>query len=183
MKSCSVFILLSCFAPLFATAPDFRLGKQVEPVRYAVDLTLTPGQDTFNADIQIDLRLTAASDEIWLNATGLQIQSAELLTGNAPALPAKVEMKEDRFAGFSFGKSIPAGDARLHVVYSGKVSRISSAGIFQMEEASRWYLYTQFEPTDARRAFPCFDEPSFKVPWQVTLEVPKDLKAFSNTPQ
>src|SRR5581483_2311867 len=78
---------------------------------------------------------------------------------------------------------IPAGDARLHVVYSGKVSRISSAGIFQMEEASRWYLYTQFEPTDARRAFPCFDEPSFKVPWQVTLEVPKDLKAFSNTPE
>ena len=70
----------------------------------------------------------------------------------------------------------------LHVDYQGKISRNSSAGIFQLKEDREWYVYSQFEPTDARRAFPCFDEPSFKVPWQMTLHVPKDDLALSNTP-
>ncbi len=70
----------------------------------------------------------------------------------------------------------------LHVAYQGKISRNSSAGIFQLKEDREWYVYSQFEPTDARRAFPCFDEPSFKVPWQMTLHVPKDDLALSNTP-
>jgi alanyl aminopeptidase len=45
-----------------------------------------------------------------------------------------------------------------------------------------WYVYSQFEPTDARRAFPCFDEPQFKVPWQFTLHVKRTDLAASNTP-
>ena len=52
-----------------------------------------------------------------------------------------------------------------------------------MKEGDQWYVYSQFEPTDARRAFPCFDEPRFKVPWQLTLHVPKDDVALANSPE
>lgn len=159
----------------------FRLGHQVSPTHYSVNLTVTPGQPTFQGVIDIDLKFTNPTTQFWMNATALQISRAELRTGNT-AEPAKVELRDDRLAGISFDHEIPAGDGQLHIEYSGKVSSNSSAGVFQLEEDGRWYLYTQFEPTDARRAFPCFDEPSFKVPWQVTLNVPKDQKAFSNTP-
>ncbi len=173
--------LLSLGWPLAATEPEFRLDRQVLPTRYSVTLTLTPGQDAFEATADIDLNLTAAASEIWMNATGLQIRGAALHAAGASATP-KVQLKDDRLAGFLFDHAIAAGAATLHIEYSGKISNNSSAGVFQMKEANRWYLYTQFEPTDARRAFPCFDEPDFKTPWQLTLNVPKDQKAFSNTP-
>ena len=83
--------------------------------------------------------------------------------------------------GIAPAKSIPAGPARLHIEYPGHISTNSSAGIFQLDEGGNSYLYTQFEPTDARRAFPCFDEPSFKSPWQISLRVPASMMAFSNT--
>ncbi len=185
MRSCSAFIipifLLSLGWPLAAKEPEFRLGRQVLPARYAIALTLTPGQDTFEATADIDLNVTAASNEIWMNATGLQIRAATLRAAGASATP-KVQLKDDGLAGFLFDRAIAPGPATLHIEYAGKISNNSSAGVFQMKEANRWYLYTQFEPTDARRAFPCFDEPDFKVPWQITLNVPKDQKAFSNTP-
>ena len=62
------------------------------------------------------------------------------------------------------------------------MNRKSSAGLFGNTSQDEAYLFTQFEPIDARRVFPCFDEPSFKVPWQLTLRVPKKDQAFSNTP-
>jgi alanyl aminopeptidase len=51
-----------------------------------------------------------------------------------------------------------------------------------MKDGDRWYVYSQFEAIWARRAFPCFDEPSYKVPWQLTLRVKKDQVALSNAP-
>src|SRR5262249_29904593 len=56
-----------------------------------------------------------------------------------------------------------------------------TAGIFRQKSGDDWYAFTQFESTDARRAFPCFDEPSFKVPWQLTIHAPKGTIAVSNT--
>ncbi len=56
-------------------------------------------------------------------------------------------------------------------------------GVFLEKEDDATYLFSQFENTDARRAFPCFDEPGFKFPWQLTLRVaPTDVAPLSNTP-
>ncbi len=76
----------------------------------------------------------------------------------------------------------PVSAGKLRIRYTAAVSSKQSEGAFRVKDLDRWYLYTQFEPISARKVFPCFDEPNYKVPWQLTLEVPKQHSAFSNTP-
>jgi cytosol alanyl aminopeptidase len=161
--------------------PKLRLDGSVRPLRYAVDLTIVPDRDTFHGSVDIDVDVRTPSTIIWLNAIGLTIQDASFRAETSAALPAKNVSGGDQFTGFSVDREV-SGRGTLHIAYQGKISRNSSAGIFQLKEDHDWYVYSQFEPTDARRAFPCFDEPGFKVPWQMTLHVPKDDLAVSNTP-
>ena len=174
-------LALPIFAGPSLDPPKLRLDGSARPLRYAVDLTIVPDRDTFRGSVDIDLDVRTASDVIWLNAIGLTIEDASFRPDGSPALPAKTVPGGDQFTGFTLDRAI-SGHGTLHIVYQGKISRNSSAGIFQLKEARDWYVYSQFEPTDARRAFPCFDEPGFKVPWQMTLHVPKDDMALSNTP-
>jgi alanyl aminopeptidase len=161
--------------------PKLRLDGSVRPLRYAVDLTIVPDRDTFHGSVDIDVDVQTSSKIVWLNAVGLTIGEASFRPEAGGALSAKTVPGGDQFTGFSFEREV-SGKGVLHIAYQGKVSSNSSAGIFQLTEDRSTYVYSQFEPTDARRAFPCFDEPSFKVPWQLTLHVPKDDMALSNTP-
>jgi len=163
-----------------AEAPKLRLGDSARPSRYAVDLTIVPDHDTFRGVVDIAVEIQPPSPNIWLNATALQIQDASFRSDSGTQA-ARVTPGGNDFIGLSFDRPI-SGRGVLHISYEGKISRNSSAGLFQMKEGDQWYVYSQFEPTDARRAFPCFDEPSFKVPWQLTLHVPKDNVAVANTP-
>ncbi len=185
MKYSLVFAILCSSLPLLSAPsldpPKLRLDGSAQPTRYAVDLTIVPDRDTFRGSVDISIDVRMPSEVIWLNAVGLQIQEATFRPESGDALPAKTIPGGDQFLGFAFDRAI-SGQGVLHVVYQGKISRNSSAGIFQLKEDRETYVYSQFEPTDARRAFPCFDEPSFKVPWQLTLHVPKDDLALSNTP-
>ena len=84
--------------------------------------------------------------------------------------------------GFAFDRALEPGAARLHIEYTGSLDETSTQGLFRQKDGEDWYAFSQFEATDARRAFPCFDEPSYKVSWQVTLRIPKGTTAVSNTP-
>src|SRR5205823_879148 len=57
-----------------------------------------------------------------------------------------------------------------------------AVGLYKMTQDGQAYAFTQFESADARRAFPCWDEPEFKIPYQITLEIPQSLEAVTNTP-
>ena len=84
--------------------------------------------------------------------------------------------------GFAFDRALPAGEIELHVDYTGSIDETSTQGVFRQKDGDAWYVYTQLETTDARRAFPCFDEPAFKTPWELTLTIPAGTSAVSNTP-
>jgi alanyl aminopeptidase len=99
----------------------------------------------------------------------------------AAGLAAKVIDGGDDFVGFQFPSTLPSGRAELDIEYTGVVRKQDSSGIFRMLDNGNKYLYTQFENTDARDAFPCFDEPSYKVPWQLSLTIPSSDTALSNT--
>ncbi|HYZ89913.1 MAG TPA: M1 family peptidase, partial [Myxococcales bacterium] len=161
--------------------PSLRLPVTVRPVRYRPALTVVPGEDTFNGTIEIDLDVLSPASVVWLNAQDLTIQSAEArIHGTAVSARALPQPKD--YVGISFATPLPAGDATLRIAYSGRISRRENAGVFQTEEGGTWYVSTHFEPIDARRAYPCFDEPSFKVPWQLSLRIKSGQQAFSNTP-
>ncbi|MBV9771111.1 MAG: M1 family metallopeptidase, partial [Bryobacterales bacterium] len=180
---CSLLALLASavFAAPSFDPPKLRLSGSVQPSRYAVDLTIVPDRDTFRGSVDINVEIRTSTEIIWLNAIGLDIQTAGFSPDLGAPLTATTVPSGGQFVGFAFNRMI-SGKGVLHVTYEGKISRNSSAGVFQLKENREWYVYSQFEPTDARRAFPCFDEPSFKVPWQLTLHVPKDDLAVSNTP-
>ena len=174
------FFALSLLAAAPPEPPAFRLPDDAKPVRYSIDLTIIPGEDTFRGTADIELIFARPSALLWLNATDLTIDQASFTT---PNIKTQVIPGGANFVGFALDSPI-TGNATLHVSYQGKISRTTSAGLFQMRDGSRppWYVYSQFEPTDARRAFPCFDEPKFKTPWQLTLHVKQGDFAASNTP-
>jgi alanyl aminopeptidase len=162
--------------------PKFRLpARDVGPVRYRLDLTVVPDQDTFIGAVEIDLQLAKSTSVLWLNGERLTVKDATLTVGHEK-LAAKVISEPQDYVGFAFDHPIGPGEATLRVVYQGEISRKDQQGIFQMKDGDRWYVYSQFEAIWARRAFPCFDEPSYKVPWQLTLRVKKDQVALSNAP-
>ncbi len=164
------------------TPPKLRLGDEIRPVKYAVDLTLAPGMAGFSGAIDIDVTLAKPASMIWLNAREIAITEARATAGGKTQA-ATVEPGGEQFVGLRVPAALPAGAARLHIQCKGKISDKSSAGIFSGRDGDNTCLVTQFESIDARRAYPCFDQPEFKTPWQVTLHVKKDQLAFSNTPQ
>lgn len=161
--------------------PHFRLPTSVVPQHYSLELTAVPDKDTFAGAVDIDLNFKETSSVLWLNAEKITVTDATL-TVNGETLTAKVIPQPKDLVGFSFDHPAGPGSAKLHINYQGEISRKDKAGIFQVKDGDHWYIYSQLEEISARRAFPCFDEPGYKVPWQVTLRVPSDDGAFSNTP-
>ncbi|HXM71548.1 MAG TPA: M1 family peptidase, partial [Thermoanaerobaculia bacterium] len=175
-------------APLAAAAPApsgevprFRLPAAASPLHYRVELTLVPSAERFSGEVAIDVLLEEPAAVLWLNATALTIEAATLTAGST-RLAARIVPGGDDFVGFGFARPVPAGRARLEVRFSGQVSSIETNGLFRQRDGDRWYLYSQFEPSDARRAFPCFDEPGYKAPWDLALHVRREDTAVANTP-
>jgi len=162
-------------------APKFRLGDDVAPARYAVQLKLSPGEEAFSGSIDIELAVHRPVSTVWLNAANLTVDSAEIRAGDQSVRARAVDGGK-QMIGITVDRPIPAGSASLHINYRGKVSSTNSEGLFSNREGGDTYIFSQFEPLAARLAFPCFDEPQFKVSWQLTLDVPAGDRAFANTP-
>ncbi len=160
--------------------PKLRLPEIVAPVSYKAELTLDPGKDTFDGKIQIKVDVKEASHIVWLDGSKLTVSSV-VYKGSGQTINGTVALEGDDFVGLKFDSPVPVGRGEIDMVYQGNVRTQDSSGVFRMLDNGNKYLYTQFESTDARDAFPCFDEPSYKVPWQLTLTVPSSDSAISNT--
>ncbi len=172
-----LFLALASLAAA-AEAPNLRLPGDVQPTRYDLRLDILPAQDTFTGTIAIDVQVKKTTPVIWLNSAGLKIASASVDGKSAKVVTGS----NDAFIGIEGGSPFNPGAARIEITYSGNFQKNDVEGLFKQSDANASYVFTQFEPTSARRAIPCFDEPGFKTPWRITLRVPKDMSAFSNTP-
>ncbi len=165
-------------------ALGFRLPDDTRPLAYRVTLAVDPAQDDIAGEGEIDLE-RRAGDVLYLRAHQLTVATASLSTGSAAAIPLDIVELDDHTVAFrplDARAHLPAGRVTLRLTWSARVSHNESMGVFGQKTDGLPYLYTQFESIGARRAFPCFDEPAFKVPWQLTLVVPKGQVALSNTP-
>lgn len=160
--------------------PALRLGNDVRPEQMWLDLTLSPEKTDYSGKVEVDLRINAAIDHFWLNATELNVSDAKLVE-NGKTFTAQILPGGEDFVGFQFPSRLQPGKAHFSVSFTGKVNLRSSEGIFQSKSGKDAYLFTQFEAISARRAFPCFDEPDFKIPWHVMLHVPQNEVAVANT--
>lgn len=162
-----------------ATAPKLRIPAGARPTRYAVTLTIVPGAAKVTGEITIDLDLDRPHPVLWLNAVAVSVSKVTL---DAADSEARIIPDNDQFVGLAFDPPLSAGAHRLTLTFVAEQNRNSTRCIFTLQDGGAWYTMTQFEPTFARQAFPCFDEPGFKAPWQLTLRVPRDATPVSNTP-
>ncbi|HUY86027.1 MAG TPA: M1 family metallopeptidase, partial [Acidimicrobiales bacterium] len=135
----------------------------------------------------ISLRLLAATDRIILNAAELKISSATIQAKSGTSHNGKPELdEENERLTVKLDKAIPPGEWILTVGFSGilndKLHGFYRSVFTDSEGNQRTIATTQFEATDARRAFPCWDEPDRKAVFSIALEVPNELNAYSNSP-
>ena len=159
----------------------FRLPAGIRPTAQSVSLEVDPAQPRFSGSTDIQLRVDVPLRELWVSARELHVRGAFLQQGGEQ-WPVTFEPDDGRGAArVRSPRSLGAGEAVLHVDFdAGFNPRL--VGLYRVKSTGGWAAYTQFESIDARRAFPCFDEPSFKIPWTVELTVPAGLRAFGNTP-
>ncbi|HTL37606.1 MAG TPA: M1 family metallopeptidase [Kofleriaceae bacterium] len=160
--------------------PELMLPKLAKPLREVVELTLDPSSEDFAGTITTDLEILKPTSVLWLNAKEIKIDSATFTVNGAKLSATTLEGGKD-YVGLRTPTPLAAGKATLAIAYHGKAHLDDGDGIYRTKEAGDDYLFTQFEATDARSAFPCFDEPSYKVPWQLTIHTKAALAAFANT--
>ena len=154
--------------------PHLRLPPGAKPVRITAELSIDPTQEIFHGEGQIELSLEGPTPLLWLNAQELKILDTVPKSTVIDAQPA--------FIGLQFAEPLPAGASTLKIHWEGKLPQREDQGAHRQRENGQWYVLTQGEPLGMRRVFPCFDEPSFKIPWKISLRVRKSDAAFFNTP-
>jgi aminopeptidase N len=123
-----------------------------------------------------------------LHGRGLQIHRATATPVGATPIPATASSRvahggvQPEELVLTLATELPAGQAVLEIDYEASFSK-DLAGLYLVEEAGATYAFSQFEATDARRAFPCFDEPGFKTPYDVSISAPRGMMALSNSPE
>lgn len=165
----------------------YRLPRTVIPSHY--DLTLEPdlAAAKFSGRETIRVEITETVTEILLNAHQLQIQRAELRNGDTRIGASAELVEEDQRARIKLEREATAGTWDLDLEFTG-ILNDQLVGFYRstftdVDGVEQPIATTQFEATDARRAFPCWDEPDFKAVFAVTLIVPENLLAVSNAPE
>ena len=157
---------------------NVRLSKEVLPSRYELRFELEFDTWTSTGWERIALRTSRPTREIVLHALELDIQKATLDGAVAQKTTYDVEAQT---AALRFEREIPAGDHVIEISWTGGI-RESLRGLYRSLRGEERYAATQFEAADARRAFPCFDEPEFKARFSVELIHPAGNAAIANMP-
>ena len=156
-----------------------RLPETVVPASY--DLKFAPDllKATFTGDETIRVKILKPTKTVTLNAAELQLQD---VTITAAAATQKAQTSFDAIneqATLTVAKDLPPGPAEIQIHFTG-ILNDKLRGFYLSKTERRSYAVTQFEATDARRAFPCFDEPAYKAVFNITLVIDKGDTAISN---
>ncbi len=163
--------------------PPGRLGRAVVPVHYDIDLSIDPSKDEFSGSVDIDVALAEPRAAIWLHGKDLKVTEAYVTDAKSRRIAADYAEKLDSgLALLSLAETLPAGPATLHIAYSAAFNTSGNA-LFKVERGDRAYAVTQFEAIAARQAFPGFDEPGFKAPFDITIVARQDDVVVTTTPE
>jgi alanyl aminopeptidase len=171
----SLSLLILTAIPVLA-APN-RLGREVVPTSETITLKLDPRLDTYSGTAVFELDVKKSVPTFSLHAEEMKIgkitidgveakSTADAATHTIIVMP---------------GAALKTGKAKMTIEFSNEYDR-RAVGLYKMVRKDEPYLFTQFEAIDARKAFPCWDEPNFKIPFQYTSIVPSQYASLFNTP-
>lgn len=177
MKPLACLFSLGIWTQLHAASLDpLRLDLAVKPVTQALELQLDPAQDNYTGLARVELLFEVATNAFRFHAKDIDLQRATI-DGKVLALKAG----EAGLVTATATEPLEPGLHRFEIAFANDYNR-DAAGLYKTVAGGRPYLFTQMEPVDARRSFPCWDEPSFKIPWRITVVVPSELEAVGNMP-
>ncbi|MDP9186804.1 MAG: M1 family metallopeptidase [Verrucomicrobiota bacterium] len=169
----------------FANTPG-KLPKQVAPLKYSIRIVPDVAKLTFTGSETVKIKATAPVRELVLNSLELDIAKASI--DGIQLSPDTIKLDpNNELLTIALPNELKVGEHSLALEFSGKITP-KGRGFYYMpyqEEgtgAKKIALGTQFEPSDARRFFPCWDEPSFRARFQLTTVVPENWLAVSNMP-
>ena len=163
------------------------LPSNVIPSKYRMTLQPDLKTFTFTGEQTIDIEIVTPTARIELNAAELEVTGVSFRRNGQSTPAASISLDADtETAILDFGKTLSPGPAQIDMRFSG-ILNDRLVGFYRSEYQdaegkTRHLATTQFEPTDARRAFPCWDEPARKAVFDVTLVFDDSLQAVSNTP-
>jgi alanyl aminopeptidase len=161
--------------------PTGPLPDSAVPLSYALDLRVDPRAARFDGSVRIHLRLARGADHLWLHARELDVRTVEVVDAAGAKHAATFKLRDPSgVAEIGFGTPLAPQDLDLTIAYSAPFNR-KLQGLYKVTVGSDAYVVTQMEAISARYAFPGFDEPRFKTPFDISLTVPKDAVAVANT--
>ena len=175
----TIALMLACLSPISVFAQ--RLPKVATPSHYSITLQPDFKTENFSGNETMDIRVLQPTSAITLNSVGIKFQDVSI-TANGRTQKATVQLQpKNEMAVLQVAQELPAGPAQIHIRYSGTLKQ-DLRGFYLSEAGGHKYAVTQFEATDARRAFPSFDEPAMKATFAVTAIIPQGDTAISNGP-
>ena len=170
------------------TSNAVLVPTNVRPSKYRI--TLEPDFTTFafTGSETIQVEILSPTTSITLNSIEIAIKSCTITLPDGAELAARSTLlnEEDETARFQFGAELPVGEATLTIEFTGelndKLRGFYRSSYTDIDGNERYMATTQLEATDARRAFPCWDEPALKATFELTLVVPSEMTAVSNMP-
>jgi aminopeptidase N len=183
------FLRLSTFVLLVTSwAGAQRLPQVAVPENYRLTFAPDLGEGNFAGEETISVRLLKPTSQIVLNSADIAFHEASITSAGATQKAAITFDKEKEMVTLAVEKPLAAGLATVHINYTGILNSEMRGFYMGKDDQGRKYAATQFESTDARRAFPSFDEPAYKATFDITViadqrhTVISNTKAVSDTP-
>jgi len=164
-----------------AEQPPPRLDHAAMPTAESVDLTCDPEKADYTGAVRVTLDVKQATNVLRFHARALTIDTATLASAKDTLKPSAIEPLAPDQVQLRFAAPVAPGSYTLDLAFHNRYD-VRAVSLYKVVTGGHAYLFTQFEDTEAREAFPCWDEPEFKIPWRVTLRVPAADLAVSNTP-
>ncbi|MEK6807571.1 MAG: M1 family metallopeptidase [Nanoarchaeota archaeon] len=162
------------------------MEKLIRPLNYKLSLDIDMKYFKYFGEETIAVELKEPADKIVLNSAGLEITRCKITANGDTITPKHSLNKENEELALQFDRKIPAGQHELYISFEGQLLD-GLAGFYKSKNITKdgeikYIATTQFEPADARRCFPCFDEPEMKAVFEISISADKKFEVISNMP-
>src|SRR5882724_8521012 len=176
-----ILAVLTFLAVTMSLATAQRLPEGIaRPDNYKLKFTPDLDKATFEGDETISVRVLKATSEITLNAADIDFHEVSITSGGTTQKATITPEKDKEMVVLAVEKPLAVGPATINVTYTGILNSEMRGLYLGKDDQGRKYAASQFESTDARRAFPSFDEPDYKATFDITAVADKGMVAISN---